>query len=177
MSQLTSKIDEASDAFRANAAHNRMLAEELRARVAASALGSSEKHRERHVGRGKLLPRDRVSRLLDPGSPFLEIGQLAACECGGSAGAGMIAGIGRVSGRGTMIVANGPTVKGGACFPVTVKKHLRAQEIAMQNRPPCVYLVDPAAPTHQAEVPDRDHSGRIFTTRRESAEALPRSPA
>ena len=103
MSQLTSKIDEASDAFRANAAHNRALAGELRARVAASALGGPDKHRERHVGRGKLLPRDRVARLLDPGSPFLEIGQLAACDMykGEAPGAGMIAGIGRVSGRET----------------------------------------------------------------------------
>ncbi|SMF78084.1 carboxyl transferase domain-containing protein [Allosphingosinicella indica] len=178
MTILTSKIDEASDAYRANAAHNRALAEELRARVVVSARGGPDKHRDRHVSRGKLLPRDRVTRLLDPGSPFLEIGQLAACDMyGGEApGAGMIAGIGRVSGRDTMIVANDPTVKGGAYFPMTVKKHLRAQEIALQNRLPSVYLVDSGGANlpHQAEVfPDREHFGRIFYNQAQmSAEGL-----
>ncbi len=167
MSMLTSKVDEGSEDFRRYSAHNRALAAELRERVAQAALGGPEKHRERHVARGKLLPRDRVGRLLDPGSPFLEIGQLAACDMykGEAPGAGMIAGIGRVSGRETMIVANDPTVKGGAYFPITVKKHLRAQEIALQNRLPCVYLVDSGGANlpHQAEVfPDRDHFGRIF---------------
>ncbi|HWH17598.1 MAG TPA: carboxyl transferase domain-containing protein [Allosphingosinicella sp.] len=167
MTQISSKIDEGSEAYRRYAAHNRALAEELRARVAAAALGGPEKHRERHVSRGKLLPRDRVTRLLDPGSPFLEIGQLAANGMykDEAPGAGVIAGIGRVSGREVMIVANDPTVKGGAYFPMTVKKHLRAQEIAMQNRLPCVYLVDSGGANlpHQAEVfPDRDHFGRIF---------------
>ena len=138
MSILTSKVDEGSEAYRTYAARNRRLAEELRDRVAHAALGGPEKHRERHVSRGKLLPRDRVTRLLDPGSPFLEVGQLAA---GGmykdeAPGAGMIAGVGRVSGRECMIVANDPTVKGGAYFPLTVKKHLRAQEIARENRLP-----------------------------------------
>ncbi|HEV2747455.1 MAG TPA: carboxyl transferase domain-containing protein [Allosphingosinicella sp.] len=167
MTQLTSKVDAGSETYGRFAAHNRALVEELRAKVAAAALGGPDKHRERHVARGKLLPRDRVTRLLDPGSPLLEIGQLAA---GGmyhdqAPGAGMIAGIGRVSGRETMIVANDPTVKGGAYFPVTVKKHLRAQEIARENRLPCVYLVDSGGANlpHQAEVfPDRDHFGRIF---------------
>ena len=117
--------------------------------------------------RGKLLPRDRVERLLDPGSPFLEIGQLAACDLydGEVPGAGMIAGIGRVSGRQVMIVCNDATVKGGTYYPLTVKKHLRAQEIAEANRLPCVYLVDSGGANlpHQAEVfPDRDHFGRIF---------------
>ena len=117
--------------------------------------------------RGKLLPRDRVERLLDPGSPFLEIGQLAACDMyeGEVPGAGIIAGIGRVSGRQVMIVCNDATVKGGTYYPLTVKKHLRAQEIAEQNRLPCVYLVDSGGANlpHQAEVfPDRDHFGRIF---------------
>jgi 3-methylcrotonyl-CoA carboxylase beta subunit len=178
MSALTSRIDEGSEGFRRNAAHNRALAEELRARVAMSALGGPEKHRERHVSRGKLLPRDRVSRLLDPGSPFLEIGQLAACDMykGEAPGAGIVTGIGRVSGRETMIVANDPTVKGGAYFPMTVKKHLRAQEIALQNRLPSVYLVDSGGANlpHQAEVfPDRDHFGRIFYNQAQmSAEGL-----
>jgi 3-methylcrotonyl-CoA carboxylase beta subunit len=164
---VPSKIDPESDAFRAYAAHNRGLAEALRTKVAATALGGPEKHRERHVSRGKLLPRERVTRLLDPGSPFLEIGQLAANGMYGdeAPGAGMIAGIGRVSGREAMIVANDPTVKGGAYFPITVKKHLRAQEIAIQNRLPCLYLVDSGGANlpHQAEVfPDREHFGRIF---------------
>ena len=152
---------------RANATHNRTLAEELRARVARTALGGGEKSRERHTARGKLLPRDRVERLLDPGSPFLEIGQLAANGLYDDEvpGAGMIAGIGRVSGRQCMIVCNDATVKGGTYYPMTVKKHLRAQEIAEQNRLPCIYLVDSGGANlpHQAEVfPDRDHFGRIF---------------
>ena len=140
MTLLTTRIDENSDAFRRHAAHNRGLAEELRAKVADAALGGNEKSRERHVSRGKLLPRERVERLLDPGSPFLEIGQLAACDMYKQEvpGAGMIAGIGRVSGRETMIVCNDATVKGGTYYPMTVKKHLRAQEIALQNRLPSV---------------------------------------
>ena len=167
MSQLSSKVDEGSETFRRFAGHNRGLAHDLRAQVAQAALGGPEKHRDRHVSRGKLLPRDRVTRLLDPGSPFLEVGQLAANGMYGdeAPGAGMIAGIGRVSGRECMIAANDPTVKGGAYFPLTVKKHLRAQEIAQQNRLPCVYLVDSGGANlpHQAEVfPDRDHFGRIF---------------
>ncbi|WP_122465396.1 carboxyl transferase domain-containing protein [Brevundimonas lutea] len=167
MPKLTSAVDPASSAFKALDAHNRALADDLRARVAKAALGGPEKSRDRHVSRGKLLPRDRVERLLDPGSPFLEIGQLAA---GGmyddeAPGAGLICGVGRVSGREVMIVANDPTVKGGAYFPLTVKKHLRAQEIAAENRLPCVYLVDSGGANlpHQAEVfPDREHFGRIF---------------
>jgi 3-methylcrotonyl-CoA carboxylase beta subunit len=167
MTQIASKIDEGSETYRRFAAHNRALAEELRGRVAQAARGGSEKHRERHVSRGKLLPRDRVTRLLDPGSPFLEVGQLAAGGMYGdeAPGAGMIAGVGRVSGRECMVVANDPTVKGGAYFPLTVKKHLRAQEIARENRLPCVYLVDSGGANlpHQAEVfPDREHFGRIF---------------
>ncbi len=178
MTRLTSLIDTSSDQFAANAAHNRALAAALRARVAASALGGSPAHRDRHVARGKLLPRDRVHRLLDPGSPLLEIGQLAADGLydGEAPGAGMIAGIGRVSGRECMIVANDPTVKGGAYYPITVKKHLRAQEIARENRLPCLYLVDSGGANlpHQAEVfPDRDHFGRIFYNQaRMSAEGI-----
>ena len=164
---LSSSLDLEGAEARARAAHNRALAEELRARVAEAALGGSERSRERHTARGKLLPRERVERLLDPGSPFLEIGQLAANGLyeGEVPGAGMIAGIGRVSGRQCMIVANDATVKGGTYYPLTVKKHLRAQEIAQQNRLPCLYLVDSGGANlpHQAEVfPDRDHFGRIF---------------
>ncbi|MEP2551866.1 MAG: carboxyl transferase domain-containing protein, partial [Marinomonas sp.] len=164
---LTSKIDTESPEAKARATHNRGLATDLRATVATAALGGSERSRERHTSRGKLLPRERVERLLDPGSPFLEVGQLAANGLYGTdiPGAGMIAGIGRVSGRQVMIVCNDATVKGGTYYPMTVKKHLRAQEIAMENRLPCIYLVDSGGANlpHQAEVfPDRDHFGRIF---------------
>ncbi len=164
---LTSTVNAESDTFRANAAHNRALRDELWAKVAEAALGGNEKSRERHVARGKLLPRERVERLLDPGSPFLEIGQLAAGDLynGEVPGAGVIAGIGRVSGRQCMIVCNDATVKGGTYYPMTVKKHLRAQEIALENRLPCIYLVDSGGANlpHQDEVfPDRDHFGRIF---------------
>ena len=131
------------------------------------ALGGSSAARKRHLARGKLLPRERVNRLLDPASPFLEIAALAAYEMyGGEApGAGLITGIGRVCGEEVMIVANDSTVKGGAYFPMTVKKHIRAQEIAGENRLPCIYLVDSGGANlpHQADVfPDRDHFGRIF---------------
>ena len=165
--RLDSKIDLDGEEAKARARHNRALAEKLRVDVATAALGGTEKSRDRHTSRGKLLPRERVERLLDPGSPFLEIGQLAACDLydGEVPGAGMIAGIGRVSGRQVMIVCNDATVKGGTYYPLTVKKHLRAQEIAEANRLPCVYLVDSGGANlpHQAEVfPDRDHFGRIF---------------
>ena len=164
---LTTALDLDSPEARARAAHNRALADELRAKVAEAALGGPAASRERHTARGKLLPRERVERLLDPGSPFLEIGQLAANGLYDDEvpGAGMIAGIGRVSGRQCMIVANDATVKGGTYYPLTVKKHLRAQEIARENRLPCLYLVDSGGANlpHQAEVfPDRDHFGRIF---------------
>ena len=164
---LSSNLDLSSPEAQARAAHNRALAAELRARVAKAALGGDEKSRARHVSRGKLLPRERVERLLDPGSPFLEIGQLAANGMYGDEvpGAGIITGIGRVSGRQCMIFANDATVKGGTYFPMTVKKHIRAQEIAAANRLPCVYLVDSGGANlpNQAEVfPDRDHFGRFF---------------
>ncbi|MDB5676821.1 MAG: methylcrotonoyl-CoA carboxylase [Sphingomonas bacterium] len=164
---LDTKLSPDSESFRANATHNRALADKLRADVALAALGGNEKSRERHTARGKLLPRDRVERLLDPGSPFLEIGQLAANDLydGEVPGAGVITGIGRVSGRQCMIVCNDATVKGGTYYPMTVKKHLRAQEIAEANMLPCIYLVDSGGANlpHQAEVfPDRDHFGRIF---------------
>ncbi|OQW45836.1 MAG: methylcrotonoyl-CoA carboxylase [Proteobacteria bacterium SG_bin6] len=164
---LDTRISPESETFQATATHNRALVERLRADVAAAALGGPERARTKHTERGKLLPRERVERLLDPGSPFLEIGQLAAHGVYGEdiPGAGMIAGIGRVSGRQVMILANDATVKGGTYYPLTVKKHLRAQEIAEANRLPSVYLVDSGGANlpHQAEVfPDRDHFGRIF---------------
>ncbi len=164
---IETRLSPDSEAFRGNAAHHRALADRLRADVAVAALGGSAPSRERHVARGKLLPRERVERLLDAGSPFLEIGQLAANGLYGDEvpGAGLICGIGRVSGRQVMIVCNDATVKGGTYYPLTVKKHLRAQEIAAENRLPCVYLVDSGGANlpHQAEVfPDRDHFGRIF---------------
>ncbi|WP_294210691.1 carboxyl transferase domain-containing protein [uncultured Sphingomonas sp.] len=164
---LPTTVTRDGEAFARNAAHNRALADRLRADVAAAGLGGNAKSRERHTARGKLLPRNRVERLLDPGSAFLEIGQLAAYGLYDDdvPGAGMIAGIGRVSGRQVMIVCNDATVKGGTYFPLTVKKHLRAQEIAQENRLPCIYLVDSGGANlpHQAEVfPDRDHFGRIF---------------
>ena len=179
MTVLGTVVDRGSDLFATNAAHNRGLAEELRAKVAETALGGPEASRARHVKRGKLLPRDRVMRLIDPGSPFLEIGALAANGMyrDEAPGAGLIAGIGRVSGREVMIVANDATVKGGVYFPMTVKKHLRAQEVARENRLPCVYLVDSGGANlpHQAEVfPDRDHFGRIFYNQAQmSAEGIP----
>jgi 3-methylcrotonyl-CoA carboxylase beta subunit len=167
MTKIVTAVQAAAQAFQANRGVNAALAEELRARAAEAALGGPKESRERHVSRGKLLPRDRVMRLLDPGSPFLEVGALAAwgLHDGEAPAAGMICGIGRVSGREVMVVANDATVKGGAYFPITVKKHLRAQEIAAQNRLPCVYLVDSGGANlpHQAEVfPDREHFGRIF---------------
>ena len=178
MRKLVSAIDPNSPAFAANAQANRALAKDLRERVAAAALGGPQDNRKRHVGRGKLLPRDRVMRLLDPGSPFLEVGQLAA---GGlyddeAPGAGLITGVGRVSGREVMVVCNDATVKGGVYFPLTVKKHLRAQEIALQNDLPSVYLVDSGGANlpYQSEVfPDREHFGRIFYNQaRMSAQGL-----
>ena len=164
---ITSALDRGGAEARGRDAHNRALADELRARVAAVAEGGGAKARDRHTARGKLLPRERVERLLDPGSPFLELGQLAAGGLYDDAvpGAGLITGIGRVAGRQVMIVANDATVKGGTYYPMTVKKHLRAQAIAAENRLPCLYLVDSGGANlpHQAEVfPDRDHFGRIF---------------
>jgi 3-methylcrotonyl-CoA carboxylase beta subunit len=167
MTTLTTLVNRDSETYRANAAHNKSLSEELRQKTELCASGGSEAARKRHVERGKLLPRARILRLLDPGSPFLEVASLAALGLyrDEAPGAGLITGIGRVCGRETMIVANDPTVKGGAYFPMTVKKHLRAQEIAFQNGLPCIYLVDSGGANlpHQAEVfPDREHFGRIF---------------
>jgi 3-methylcrotonyl-CoA carboxylase beta subunit len=167
MPRLVSTIDRYGEAFARNREVNLGLAARLRETAAQAALGGPIESRDRHTARRKLLPRQRVERLLDIGAPFLEIGQLAAHGLydGDAPGAGLITGIGRVSGRLCLIIANDATVKGGAYFPMTVKKHLRAQEVAMQNRLPCVYLVDSGGANlpHQAEVfPDRDHFGRIF---------------
>jgi len=179
MTVLPTLIDRNAAAFATNAAHNAALAAELRDRIATTALGGPERSRERHVARGKLLPRDRIHRVLDAGSPFLEVGALAANGMYGdeAPAAGVIAGVGQVHGRQVMIVANDPTVKGGAYFPMTVKKHLRAQEIATDNQLPCIYLVDSGGANlpHQAEVfPDRDHFGRIFFNQAQmSAKGIP----
>ncbi|MED5544921.1 MAG: carboxyl transferase domain-containing protein [Pseudomonadota bacterium] len=164
---LPTTLDPSAPEAQARTRHNRALVEDLRERVAQAALGGSEKARERHEARGKMLPRTRVEALLDAGAPFLEIGQLAANGLYGDEvpGAGIIAGIGQVSGRTCMIFANDATVKGGTYYPMTVKKHLRAQEIAKACRLPCIYLVDSGGANlpNQAEVfPDRDHFGRFF---------------
>src|SRR5262249_1241998 len=154
-----------------------------RAREAAARDGGGPKYLERHRAQGKLPVRDRIARLLDDGSPFLELSPLAAYDIydGDAPAAGLVSGIGRVSGREVGSVANDATVKGGSYFPITVKKHLRAQEIALQNRLPCVYLVDSGGAflPLQAEVfPDRDHFGRIFFNQaRMSAERIPQIAA
>jgi 3-methylcrotonyl-CoA carboxylase beta subunit len=161
----------------------RELVEELRTRLAAVRQGGGEASRQRHVGRGKLLPRDRVDHLLDPGSPFLEIAPLAAYEMYGGEvpSAGIVTGIGRVSGRDCVIVANDATVKGGTYYPLTVKKHLRAQTIAQQNRLPCIYLVDSGGaylPMQDEVFPDREHFGRIFYNQAQmSAQQIPQVAA
>ncbi|MEV5707539.1 carboxyl transferase domain-containing protein [Actinoallomurus sp. NPDC052274] len=154
-------------AFERNAEENLALATELRERLARAAQGGSERARKRHVARGKLLPRDRVDALLDPGSPFLELSPLAATGMydDEAPAAGVIAGVGRVSGRECVIIANDATVKGGTYYPMTVKKHLRGQEVALHNRLPCVYLVDSGGaflPKQDEVFPDREHFGRIF---------------
>jgi 3-methylcrotonyl-CoA carboxylase beta subunit len=165
--QLRTLVDPAGEAFQRSAAAMRALSDDLRRRLDIARLGGPAASRERHVSRGKLLPRDRVDTLLDPGSPFLELSPLAA---GGmyddeAPGAGLVTGVGRVSGREVVVVANDATVKGGTYYPMTVKKHLRAQEVALQNRLPCVYLVDSGGaflPRQDEVFPDRDHFGRIF---------------
>lgn len=179
MPVLESQISVQSDAFRANKQVMDDLVRTLRTETARAALGGSAEARKRHTSRGKLLPRQRVEQLLDPGAPFLEVGTLAAHGMydNEAPAAGVIAGVGRVSGRDVLIIANDATVKGGAYFPLTVKKHLRAQEIAQQNNLPCVYLVDSGGANlpHQAEVfADRDHFGRIFFNQaRMSAAGIP----
>ena len=167
MAAFRTAISPASPEFQANAAAMAGLVAELNARRTAAALGGPQKARERHSARGKMLPRERVNGLLDPATPFLELSPLAANALydGEIHGAGIITGIGRVSGRECMIVCNDATIKGGTYFPMTVKKHLRAQEIAAENHLPCIYLVDSGGANlpNQTEVfPDRDHFGRIF---------------
>ena len=170
MPQLKSKLDALSPAFTANAAHMRTLVDELNNHTNKVAEGGGADANAKHVARGKLLPRDRVKALLDQGSPFLEFSPLAAWGVYGKTGhdapaAGVITGIGRVSGQEVVIVANDATVKGGTYYPLTVKKHLRAQEIAMQNNLPCVYLVDSGGaflPLQDEVFPDKEHFGRIF---------------
>ncbi len=167
MPVLESIVDTRSPDYRVNAEVMQKLVTDLRETADRVRQGGGDTARQRHLSRGKLLPRDRVRALIDPVSPFLEVGQLAAHDMYGGdvPSAGIIAGIGRVAGRECMIVANDATVKGGTYFPMTVKKHLRAQEIALQNRLPCVYLVDSGGanlPNQDEVFPDRDHFGRIF---------------
>src|SRR5436190_22070692 len=167
MPAIKSAISPNSPTFKSNAEAMGKLTAELKAHMATAALGGDERSRKRHTERGKLLPRQRVERLIDPGSPFLELSPLAAFGMydGDIHGAGIITGIGRVSGRECVIVCNDATVKGGTYFPMTVKKHLRAQEIAQQNNLPCIYLVDSGGanlPTQEDVFPDREHFGRIF---------------
>jgi 3-methylcrotonyl-CoA carboxylase beta subunit len=167
MPHIDSKLNPRSDDFKANTAAMQTVVDDLRAKVAAMAAGGGAAASAKHVARGKLLPRDRVQMLLDPGTPFLEFSQLAAYEMydGAAPAAGIITGIGRVSGQECVIVCNDATVKGGTYYPMTVKKHLRAQEIADQNNLPCIYLVDSGGanlPNQDDVFPDRDHFGRIF---------------
>ncbi len=172
MPVLTSQLNARSADFQTNAQAMRVVVDDLKAKIAQAAMGGGEAARAKHAARGKLLPRDRVMTLLDPGTPFLEIAPLAAMGMypdkdgnDSAPAAGVIAGIGRVSGIDCMIVCNDATVKGGTYYPLTVKKHLRAQEIAQQNKLPCIYLVDSGGanlPNQDEVFPDRDHFGRIF---------------
>ena len=184
MSVIASKLSVRGEEFKANAAAMGALVDDLEVQLSRIAQGGGEAARAKHVARGKLLPRDRVEMLLDPGAPFLEIAPLAALgmykEKGGAdaaPGAGLIAGIGRVAGIECVVVCNDATVKGGTYFPLTVKKHLRAQEIAQQNRLPCIYLVDSGGanlPNQDEVFPDREHFGRIFYNQAQmSAQGIP----
>jgi 3-methylcrotonyl-CoA carboxylase beta subunit len=167
MPPLESKVDRKSAEFAANQAAMLALVGELRARQARMALGGGEAARAKHVARGKLLPRDRVEMLLDPGAPFLELSPLAAFGMYNdeSPAAGIITGIGRVAGRECLVICNDPTVKGGTYYPMTIKKHLRAQRVAEEHRLPCIYLVDSGGahlPSQDEVFPDQEHFGRIF---------------
>ncbi|MCS6871449.1 MAG: methylcrotonoyl-CoA carboxylase [Anaerolineae bacterium] len=179
MDIIESTIETHSETFRANAAHNRDLAQELRARLAAVRQGGGERARKRHAEQGKLFVRERIDRLLDEGSPFLELSPLAAWDMYDNEApcAGIVTGIGRVAGRECMIIANDATVKGGTYYPMTVKKHLRAQQIAEENRLPCLYLVDSGGaflPLQDEVFPDANHFGRIFYNQaRMSAMGIP----
>ncbi len=179
MTILESKLNARSDEFKANAGAMQVLVDDLKAKVEKIALGGGEDARNKHTARGKLLPRERVQMLLDPGTPFLEFSQLAAYGMYQDAApsAGIITGIGRVAGQECVIVCNDATVKGGTYYPMTVKKHLRAQEIAQQNNLPCIYLVDSGGanlPNQDEVFPDRDHFGRIFFNQANlSAQGIP----
>lgn len=183
MPVLSTTLDPLDPLARARRERNSALAEELRERLARAAAGGPPASRERHVARGKLLPRDRVATLLDPGSPFLELAPLAAEEMydGAAPGAGLVSGIGLVHGRPVMVLCNDATVKGGSYFPLTVKKHLRAQEVAGENALPCIYLVDSGGanlPRQDEVFPDREHFGRIFYNQaRLSAAKIPQIAA
>src|SRR5256885_2085863 len=183
MPRLSSHVDRASDAFRADAEAMRGMVDELRTRVDAARAGGGDEAVERHRSRGKMLVRERVEGLIDPRAAFLEFSALAAGDLYDEPvpGAGIVTGIGPVDGQPCVIVANDATVKGGTYFPMTVKKHLRAQEIAQDNRLPCIYLVDSGGAylPLQAEVfPDRDHFGRIFFNQaRMSAMRIPQIAA
>jgi acetyl-CoA carboxylase carboxyltransferase component len=183
METLTTSINPNSSTFKTNADHHRALANKLKERLAQVRQGGGEKYRKRHEAQGKLFVRDRIERLLDPGSPFLELSPLAAFGMYDleAPGAGIVTGIGRVSGRQVMIVANDATVKGGSYFPMTVKKHLRAQQIAEENHLPCLYLVDSGGaflPLQDEVFPDVNHFGRIFYNQaRMSAKKIPQIAA
>ena len=179
MKKLESKLNPRDAQYQANDQAMRLLVGDLRTQMSASAQGGGEAARAKHTARGKLLPRERVSMLLDPGTPFLEFSQLAAHGMydGDAPCAGIVTGIGRVSGQECVIVCNDATVKGGTYYPITVKKHLRAQEIARENRLPCIYLVDSGGanlPNQDEVFPDREHFGRIFYNQANmSAQGIP----
>ncbi|MEE8372013.1 MAG: carboxyl transferase domain-containing protein, partial [Sphingomonadales bacterium] len=179
MAHIHSSIDLNGSEFKANAKHMRGLVDDLFQKIIEIEKGGSERSRERHLSRGKLLPRDRVQMLLDPATPFLEFSQLAAYEMYEDPvpAAGIITGIGRISGQECVVVCNDATVKGGTYYPMTVKKHLRAQEIARENNLPCIYLVDSGGaflPKQDQVFPDREHFGRIFYNQATlSAEGIP----
>lgn len=179
MFRIESKIDVSSDSFKKNDKVNRELHTQFKERIEQTRLGGPEKSRKRHLGRGKLLPRDRISKLIDKNTPFLETGSLAAYDMydNDAPAAGIITGIGSVHGREVMIIVNDATVKGGTYYPMTVLKHCRAQEIAEQNNLPCIYLVDSGGvflPLQSGVFPDKDHFGRIFYNEaRMSAKGIP----
>src|ERR671912_980972 len=183
MTILSSQVDTRSDTFKRNAEAMRVLVADLKVRTDKIRLGGGEESRKRHVARGKLLPRERVRALLDPGSPFLELSPLAAMDMydNEAPGSGVITGVGRVSGVECVIVCNDATVKGGTYYPMTVKKHLRAQEVAMENRLPCIYLVDSGGanlPQWPEVFPDKTHFGRIFYNQANmSAQGIPQIAA
>ncbi len=177
--KIVSQIVKSSDVFKGNSNVHKKALDVIAQAAEAAALGGGERSRQRHLERGKMLPRDRVAQLLDPGSPFLEVGATAAHGMyeGAAPAAGVIAGVGRVQGLDVMVVCNDATVKGGTYYPMTVKKHLRAQEIAEQNHLPCIYLVDSGGanlPNQDEVFPDRDHFGRIFFNQAQmSAKGIP----